>query len=552
MCSPRVRPSMRAALLALVLLMASPASPAVGEDVRAFSHLAASGYDAAQLADAYALAGDGAGVRVGIVTWGPASEEDFDAYAAANGLPSGDLAHHGDCSGGALAEWDLDAQMVKAAAPRAEVHVFCAPRAAFADLQRALDAAIAFGVDVVSMSWGTCEDRVPPATAAALHRSAANASARGIALFAASGDGGSRECTRWSVGQQALRTAWPATSPLVVAVGGTRLSPEWSETAWNACAPCPDAEWSATGGGVSVLHEAPWWQGSGMRESPDVAAVADRGTGVAVRTGGAWLAMGGTSAATPLWAGAWAALVGEVGRTGPPGPLLYAAPAGVWRDVVDGTNGDYAAGPGRDLATGWGGLQGAPLLAHLAALPPPPANVTATAGPARGQVSLAWQAVEGASSYVVLRGSLAGDERPLATVDAPAFVDDGLPDGSAWSYRVVAVGGRASLPQQARAFDRPAAPGTPVALPTKDLGVRLTWDAPADDGGAPVLRYRVWRGVDGAPAEPIGVATARAFEDADCPPLARCAYSVAAENLVGEGARSGEALAAGLGVTAWT
>lgn len=541
---------MRGAWVLLSWVAISMVFPAP-DDVRTLSHPASVGYDAAQLRDAYALGGlDGAGVRVAIVTWGPADESAFDAYADANGLPSSNLTHHGDCSGGTIDEWNLDTQMVRAAAPLAEIHVYCASGPNFTELRGALDAAIADGMDVLSVSWGSCEARVPDAVADAYAWTFANASAAGVAVFAASGDGGSRECTRWG-DEETIATSWPAVDPRVLAVGGTRLElaeGAWNETAWNTCAPCPGTEWSASGGGTSLRAANPYWLPEGARGSPDVAAVGDRATGVEVFSEGAWKAMGGTSASAPFWAGVWAGMLSELG-TGPlgdPGPLLVQAVA-AFRDITVGSNGDHVAGTGRDLVTGWGAPNGTALLDALALLPPAPQGLTTTRGPAPGEITLAWDAPAGAPQIVVLRGARAGNETPIATVasGASTFVDAGLGDGAAAWYRIAAkdavtlLSGPAGAPVLGLTFASPSPPRDLTAFP--GLGaVRLAWRASADDGGLP-LSYDVVR--DGAAIATVG---ALAFDDAGCPPLTLCKYVVVARNDVGPSPPSNEAAMLGL------
>ena len=92
----------------------------------------------------------------------------------------------------------------------------------------------------------------------------------------------------------------------------------------------PEADDGAAGGGLSSAWCMPGYQDhpaipgliSGysaknakcgasvpyLRQVPDVAADADPATGYLIRYGGAWMAIGGTSGAAPLWA-AVAALV---------------------------------------------------------------------------------------------------------------------------------------------------------------------------------------------------------------------------------------------------
>ena len=90
------------------------------------------------------------------------------------------------------------------------------------------------------------------------------------------------------------------------------------------------------------------------------AAVADPETGYQVYVDGKEMVIGGTSAVSPLWAGIVARLAQQAGKPlGPLQPRLYAeVSAGVaspvLRDITQGDNGAYAAGPGWDACTGLG------------------------------------------------------------------------------------------------------------------------------------------------------------------------------------------------------
>jgi kumamolisin len=95
-----------------------------------------------------------------------------------------------------------------------------------------------------------------------------------------------------------------------------------------------------------------------MRGVPDVCGDADPETGYDVRIDGTDTVIGGTSAVAPLWAG----LIARINATkGSPvgfiSPTLYATPAAL-RDITQGNNGDFAAGPGWDACTGLGSLDG--------------------------------------------------------------------------------------------------------------------------------------------------------------------------------------------------
>jgi kumamolisin len=112
---------------------------------------------------------------------------------------------------------------------------------------------------------------------------------------------------------------------------------------------------------------------------PDVAADAAGGTGYFVVAGGKAGVVGGTSAATPLWASLIARLNAARGAGKDVGyltPVLYQStpqtngqPLGsvACNDITSGNNdtaadGGYSAGPGYDATTGWGSPNGAKLL----------------------------------------------------------------------------------------------------------------------------------------------------------------------------------------------
>jgi uncharacterized repeat protein (TIGR03803 family) len=189
----------------------------------------------------------------------------------------------------------------------------------------------------------------------------------------------------------------PSDDPNIICVGGTTLTTTgpggaWvSETVWN---------WNngnGSSGGISTVNGIPsWQQGLNMttnqgsttqRNFPDVAMVADNiwviyGNGQAGD-------FGGTSCATPLWAG-FTALVNQLALTnGEPAvgfinPAIYAMGKGsnslgytsLFNDITTGNNESsrspykFSAVPGYDLCTGWGTPVGGNLLTALA-LPEP-------------------------------------------------------------------------------------------------------------------------------------------------------------------------------------
>jgi hypothetical protein len=194
-------------------------------------------------------------------------------------------------------------------------------------------------------------------------------------VTAAAGDNGSND------GERGNHCDYPASSPHVLGCGGTSLhvnGANISETVWN-----DGAQGGATGGGFSSLFPLPSWQtnAAASRGVPDVAGVADPETGYVVDVDGQQMVIGGTSAVAPLWAALVARLNQALGkRLGFINPTLYAL-AGVFRDIVNGTNGAFSARPGWDACTGLGVPIGNKLLASLKGGAPTPPAPTPTPPP---------------------------------------------------------------------------------------------------------------------------------------------------------------------------
>jgi len=103
----------------------------------------------------------------------------------------------------------------------------------------------------------------------------------------------------------------------------------------------------------------PGHDGRAGRGVPDVAGDANPLTGYRVRVNGQDQVIGGTSAVAPLWAGLTALVnSGRGTRAGGPHARLYTTP-GALRDILDGDNSGYDAGPGWDACTGLGVPDGA-------------------------------------------------------------------------------------------------------------------------------------------------------------------------------------------------
>ncbi len=202
----------------------------------------------------------------------------------------------------------------------------------------------------------------------------------GVTIFGASGDSGATDyCDLKATKTCNFRTtSFPTDSPYVVSVGGTSLriaGGAVNETVWNS-------NGGASGGGFSRFYAEPAYQQllpssvqselANRRGVPDVAADADPSTAMAIYVAGGWVPIGGTSAASPLWAGIMAVADQMAGHPlGYITPALYAIGtsdryAQDFRDVTSGNNSvngvqGYSAAPGWDPTTGLG----APIASNL-------------------------------------------------------------------------------------------------------------------------------------------------------------------------------------------
>lgn len=311
---------------------------------------------------------DGAGQTIALVEayHNPYLFSDVAKFNSQFGLPAVNMtqAWYGTTpNDGWATEEVMDVELVHALAPGARILVVEARSNSTADLLTAVNYARSQpGVSVVSMSWGSNEFAGEQSYDGYFTTPAGH---NGVTFFASSGDHGA-----WP------GVSWPAASPNVVSVGGTRLNTDsygnyLSETGWNNGADSRGTIW-ATGGGYSRYESEPSYQygvqRSGRRTVPDVAMNADPNSGMyfyntAPSSGrGAWYSAGGTSASAPEWAALMAianqgrALNGRGSLDGARQtlPALYSpAMNGDFHDVTSGFNG-YYAGHGYDLVAGRG------------------------------------------------------------------------------------------------------------------------------------------------------------------------------------------------------
>jgi kumamolisin len=234
---------------------------------------------------------------------------------------------------------------------------------------------------IVSISWGGPESSWTQQAMTSMDEAFQSAAAMGVTITVAAGDNGSTD----GVTTDTLNHVdFPASSPNVLACGGTTLQASGNtitdEVVWNELA----NNEGATGGGISDVFPLPSYQGSANvppsanpgahvgRGVPDVAGDADPSTGYDTLVDGQSGVIGGTSAVAPLWAGLIARINQNIGKpVGFINPLLYQDDSSddATNDITQGNNGAYSAGPGWDACTGLGSPIGTGVEASLGGQP---------------------------------------------------------------------------------------------------------------------------------------------------------------------------------------
>ncbi|MFZ0300655.1 MAG: S53 family peptidase [Candidatus Sulfotelmatobacter sp.] len=210
----------------------------------------------------------------------------------------------------------------------------------------------------ISCSWGWT-----PADPSTLDPYFEQMASQGQNFFAASGDS-----SAWSASNE----AWPADDANIVSVGGTDLTTASAAGPWKS-----ETAWADSGGGISPDSiPIPSWQklsgvitssnkgSTTLRNGPDVSANANFTFYVcADQTTCTANDYGGTSFATPMWAGYLALANQQAAANGDTigfiNPILYPAAltssySTYFHDITSGSCGTYSGLTGFDLCTGWG------------------------------------------------------------------------------------------------------------------------------------------------------------------------------------------------------
>ncbi len=328
-------------------------------------------------------------------------------------------------------EISLDIETVRATCQSCKIVLVESDSPSDEDLFPAEQAAVSLGADEISNSWGGPECGEGSSGLECIEDSAAFKHS-GVVITASAGDDG---YLSWDSPQTGF-AEFPASSPRVIAVGGTRLSLKhdgaWSEeTVWNDGGESEGVRdgFGAGGGGCSVQFTAQPWQQNvadwpvgceGRRAISDVSADADPYTGFAVHDSSAaceeefevhWCMIGGTSLASPLIASVFA-LAGGAHGVEYPARTLYeneVVSASSLHDVTEGSNGecrrpyDEKTAPGQSGCTeaeegaascssqaiclarsGYDGPTGVGTPNGIAAFQPPPGSKGPSAEPGTG------------------------------------------------------------------------------------------------------------------------------------------------------------------------
>lgn len=292
-----------------------------------------SGFGPGDLQTAYLIPATGATTTIAIVdAYGYSrAESDLAVYRAAYGLPpctttngcflkvnqSGQAGNYPRDNTGWAQESALDLDMVSAMCQQCKLVLVEATSPSFANLAAAVRTAASIsGVTVISNSYGGSE------TGSTSYEPSYNQPGKAVTV---------------STGDSGYGVQFPASSPHVVAVGGTHLAHASNARGWSETA------WASGGSGCSTVYAKPSFQhdtGCSNRVEADVSAVGDPATGVAVYgptkgPNSGWLVFGGTSVSAPLIGG----IFGIAGGT-PTGnaSIIYSNTNRLY-DITSGSNG---------------------------------------------------------------------------------------------------------------------------------------------------------------------------------------------------------------------
>jgi subtilase family serine protease len=446
----------------------------------------------------YTAGYNGTGQKLAIVGQTDIALSDMRGFRSQFGLAAADpqLVLFGADPGvspGDQIEADLDLEWAGAVARNAKIYYVYSVNV-IGSLQYAVDQNVA---PVISMSYGECES----GGSTGFRAVAQQANAQGITWLNASGDSGAAGCD-WdaAVATHGRSVIFPADIPEVTAVGGTELNESgaagWNKTnstTWaSAGGYLPEKAWNdsssasglaASGGGASAMFTKPWWQSGpgvpsdGARDVPDISLSASAvHDGYLIYANGSLMAVGGTSASTPAFAGIITLInqyVVAKGLQPKPGlgninPALYnmaQTTTGVIHDITLGDNivpctaaatgctsgtFGYKAGPGYDMVTGLGSVDAYYLAAKWNNSTALGTTLTLSASPASISHT-------GSTQLTAVVSPVTGNNPPTGSV---TFTAGGVPLGSS---ALTAAGSTSTAKMTVQGTSLPAASNTVTA-----------------------------------------------------------------------------------------
>jgi len=357
---------------------------------------------------------DGTGQTIAIVGRTDINLSDVQFFRSFFGLPVKDpvFIHNGpdpgNLGGPEETEADLDVEWSGAVAKNATIDFVISASGATDGV--ALSAQFIVNTNlanIMSTSFGSCEFTLQASGNNFWNTLWTQAAAQGITSFVSAGDSGAAACDPSNaLAGTRVNVSGVASTPNNIAVGGTQFNEGagvfWTaannadqssalsyipEIAWNESGAVPGGSGLfSTGGGASQVYPKPAYQAGpgvpldGARDIPDVSLSSAGHDGYIIvqghTTGTTGLAaVGGTSAASPSFAGLMALVVQKTGvAQGNANPIFYSmgqnqfgGGIAVYHDTTSGNNtvpgiAGFSAGVGYDLATGWGSVDAAQMV----------------------------------------------------------------------------------------------------------------------------------------------------------------------------------------------
>jgi subtilase family serine protease len=315
---------------------------------------------------------------------------------------------------------------------------------------------------VMSTSFGLCEASLGSSGNGFLNSLWQQAAAQGITVFVSSGDNGAAGCDSASASKATHGRAVNGlcSTPYSVCVGGTEFNDTtnpslyWStfnatgtqssalsyipEIVWNESGPGAGL-WSSGGGASSVYAKPSWQAGTGVpadgrRDVPDVSLSSAGHDGYLIYQEGGLYVVGGTSAASPSFAGVMALVLQHAAaRQGNANTTFYslaskqrAGGAAIFHDITQGNNSvpgqtGFNATIGYDQATGLGSIDGSVLVNHWSDATVVPAF---QATPSAGSISVTAGASVSSNNSLTFNVTVSGGFDAVV-----AFSVTGLPGG---------------------------------------------------------------------------------------------------------------------------